>query len=183
MDPRSSSRAERFQSQQRERAALLGTRRLGTPLLGTPLLALLERRRELAGRVRAAEEAVHGTWRAERRRHWVTPADLAPVVPKVREVVRGPVLRSLLVELLEAIAGAARTLGPGEAGGAAGADELTVDELVQLLGQQGYGVTGRPSHTVSNALAVEVRAGRVVRVGRGRYRTPLPEEAGPAGGP
>ncbi len=48
--------------------------------------------------------------------------------------------------------------------------EVTVRELVAWLGDQGYEVPGRVSKVVSDGLRWEVRRGRVVRVGRGRYR-------------
>lgn len=45
----------------------------------------------------------------------------------------------------------------------------TVPELVDRLAMYGFGVGGRPSKTVSDALRWEVRHGRVLQHGRGRY--------------
>jgi hypothetical protein len=47
--------------------------------------------------------------------------------------------------------------------------ELTLVEVVDGLAALGIRVRGRPSKTISDALRWEVRKGRVVRVGRGRY--------------
>lgn len=196
-------RIEAFRAQQGRRAeAVLAAREAGSgartesgPLLGglrhgvlalreqavaavaeidVELLALLQQRRALVHRVRVAEDALHGSWRAEHRRRQVPPAELVPVVPRVREVLRGLALRVALVELLEALARASQQVSSGSLGqvrGGVSDGDLTVEELVQLLGQQGYGVAGRASQTVSNALQVEVRAGRVVKTGHGRYRS------------
>jgi hypothetical protein len=46
---------------------------------------------------------------------------------------------------------------------------LTIAELLHALDRGGFIVDGRPSKTVSDALRWEVRKGRVVRAGRGRY--------------
>lgn len=46
---------------------------------------------------------------------------------------------------------------------------LSVAELARLLDVDGFVVWGRPSKVVSDALRWEVRRGRVVRLGRGRY--------------
>jgi hypothetical protein len=45
----------------------------------------------------------------------------------------------------------------------------TVDVLVDGLTQQGFGIGGRPSKTVSDALRWEANRGRVVRCARGLY--------------
>lgn len=45
----------------------------------------------------------------------------------------------------------------------------TVPELVDRLAMYGFGVDGRPSKTVSDALRWEVRHGRVLQHGRGVY--------------
>ena len=47
--------------------------------------------------------------------------------------------------------------------------EATITELVDDLHGEGFGVPGRPSRTVSDALRTEVARGRVVRVTRGLY--------------
>ncbi|MGN6694728.1 MAG: hypothetical protein ACTHN0_11180 [Aquihabitans sp.] len=49
--------------------------------------------------------------------------------------------------------------------------ELSVRALIQRLEAAGFQIVGRPSKTVSDALRWEIGNGRVVRVGRGRYRT------------
>ena len=46
----------------------------------------------------------------------------------------------------------------------------TVADLVRVLERTGFEVVGRPSKVVSDHLRAEVNRGRVVRVGRGRYR-------------
>ena len=46
---------------------------------------------------------------------------------------------------------------------------LTVRQMVEAMEAEGFSVGGRPSKTVSDALRWEVRRGRVMRVGRGRY--------------
>lgn len=46
---------------------------------------------------------------------------------------------------------------------------LTVGELARRLEADGFGVAMPVSKTLSDALRWEVRRGRVVRVGRGRY--------------
>ena len=48
--------------------------------------------------------------------------------------------------------------------------EWTIPELVAGLELLGLEPPGRPSKAASDALRGEVRKGRVVRVGRGRYR-------------
>lgn len=53
--------------------------------------------------------------------------------------------------------------------GAAGAT-CTVGELVEAVERCGFRLAGRPSKEISDALRTEVARGRVVRVGRGRYR-------------
>ena len=68
-------------------------------------------------------------------------------------VASGRPLRSLLVLLL---LDADRT--------------LTLPDLVASVERAGFTLTGRPGKTVSDALRWEVRRGRVVRAGRGRYR-------------
>lgn len=47
---------------------------------------------------------------------------------------------------------------------------MTVPDLVHALARRGVTVHGRASKTVSDALRWEVEHGRVVRLGRGRYR-------------
>jgi hypothetical protein len=47
--------------------------------------------------------------------------------------------------------------------------EATVADLVGCLERDGLRVAGRPSKVVSDALRWEIKRGRVVRVGRGRY--------------
>jgi hypothetical protein len=49
------------------------------------------------------------------------------------------------------------------------AGESTIGDLVTAVGRQGFRLDGRPSKTVSDALRWELRRGRVVRRGRGRY--------------
>lgn len=63
-------------------------------------------------------------------------------------------LRYLLTDLIAS--------GPGRA--------WTVAELVEVLEQAGFEIPDRASKTVSDQLRWEVGRGRVVRVGRGRYR-------------
>jgi hypothetical protein len=46
---------------------------------------------------------------------------------------------------------------------------LTIRELVERIEARGFTVPGRASKVVSDALRWEVRRGRVIRVGRGRY--------------
>lgn len=46
---------------------------------------------------------------------------------------------------------------------------MTVSRLVALLGEDGFGLRGRPSKVVSDALRWEIAWGRVVRIDRGRY--------------
>ncbi|MEY2421572.1 MAG: hypothetical protein QOI95_1639 [Acidimicrobiaceae bacterium] len=48
--------------------------------------------------------------------------------------------------------------------------EVTTRELIAAIEAYGLEIEGRPSKTVSDALRWEVRRGRAVRVGRGRYR-------------
>jgi hypothetical protein len=45
----------------------------------------------------------------------------------------------------------------------------TVPELLDRLAMYGFGVDGRPSKTVSDALRWELRHGRVLQHGRGLY--------------
>lgn len=52
-----------------------------------------------------------------------------------------------------------------------GGGTCTVAELVTALDRWGFELGGRPSKEISDALRTEVARGRVVRVGRGRYRT------------
>jgi hypothetical protein len=76
-----------------------------------------------------------------------------PVVePEGLDVLRGEALRDALVDLLV-------TIGT----------PVTVNDLHRFLVAHGFTVAGRPSRTISNALGVEVRAGTVRRVARGRY--------------
>lgn len=50
-------------------------------------------------------------------------------------------------------------------------DEMTVAEMVTVLvHRHGFDLGGRASKIISDALRWETRRGRVVRVGRGRYR-------------
>lgn len=50
-------------------------------------------------------------------------------------------------------------------------DDMTVAELVAaLVHRHGFDLGGRASKVISDALRWETRRGRVVRVGRGRYR-------------
>jgi hypothetical protein len=69
-----------------------------------------------------------------------------------RAVIGGEELRLVLLDVLELLGRAA-----------------SVGELVRLLAFHGFTTAGRPSQSVSNALSVELRAGRVQRVGRGVY--------------
>jgi len=46
---------------------------------------------------------------------------------------------------------------------------MSVQALVRALEDDGFAVLGRPSKVVSDALRWEIRRGRVVRLGRGRY--------------
>jgi hypothetical protein len=51
----------------------------------------------------------------------------------------------------------------------------TVRQLIAAIEAKGYVIGGRASKTMSDTLRTEVRRGRVIRVGRGRYaagRTP-----------
>jgi hypothetical protein len=48
--------------------------------------------------------------------------------------------------------------------------ELSVAQLVQTLSDRGYVIAGRASKVISDSLRWEIRRGRVVRLGRGRYR-------------
>jgi hypothetical protein len=47
--------------------------------------------------------------------------------------------------------------------------EASIGDLVAAVDRAGYALAGRPSKTVSDALRWEVRRGRAVRRGRGRY--------------
>ena len=47
--------------------------------------------------------------------------------------------------------------------------ECTIDELIRAVRRMGFGVSGRPSKAISDALRWEVRLGRVVRRGRAMY--------------
>lgn len=46
---------------------------------------------------------------------------------------------------------------------------MSIQALVAALARDGFTVLGRPSKVVSDALRWEIRRGRVVRLGRGRY--------------
>lgn len=46
---------------------------------------------------------------------------------------------------------------------------LSLRELLTAVEHYGFGIERRPSKTVSDALRWEMRRGRVVRLGRGRY--------------
>ncbi len=129
------------------------------------------RRREATARLRAVNVALRGTGelidpdgvarRLLRKRGYAEPDPLpAPVAP---QVVRGVGLREVLVDLLTAVDG----------------DPLRPSELHRLLLADGLDVPGRPSQTIAAALAVEVRGGRVVRVGRGLYASALPRPRRP----
>lgn len=48
---------------------------------------------------------------------------------------------------------------------------LSVGELVRRVAADGFVVPGAANKAVSDALRWEIRRGRVVRVGRGRYRS------------
>jgi hypothetical protein len=127
--------------------------------LDEELGAVLARRRALVARVAAADRALHGVWRADkRRRRAIRPAPLtrAPEMssahPDDLERLVGPALRDELLDLLAAARG-----------------PVAVHELVAMLTGSGVLVAGRPSQTIANALAVEVRRGAVVRVRRGVY--------------
>jgi len=76
-----------------------------------------------------------------------------PVEPRRARLVSGRTLRSALLDLLEVTD-----------------QQLTITELHRLLRLRDLIPVGRPSQTISNALMVEVRAGRVERTERGRYR-------------
>jgi hypothetical protein len=115
-----------------------------------------------ADRVRRSNRALAGTGKIVDRRTGQVIAqygrpraeqfgDPVPAASSL-EAVRGEELRCLLVEMLELLARPA-----------------SVGELVRLLAYHRFTTTGRASQTVANALAVEVRAGRVLKVGRGRY--------------
>jgi hypothetical protein len=45
----------------------------------------------------------------------------------------------------------------------------TIAELIDALRWHSFGVRGRPSKAISDALRWEVECGRVLRLGRGRY--------------
>lgn len=47
---------------------------------------------------------------------------------------------------------------------------MTVAEMVQAVARHGYDLGGRASKIISDALRWETRRGRVIRLGRGRYR-------------
>lgn len=47
---------------------------------------------------------------------------------------------------------------------------MSVGELAALLARAGLSVRGRPGKVISDALRWEVRRGRVLRLGRGRYQ-------------
>jgi len=49
-------------------------------------------------------------------------------------------------------------------------DGMTVAEMVRVLAGHGFDLGGRASKVISDALRWETRRGRVVRLGRGRYR-------------
>lgn len=49
------------------------------------------------------------------------------------------------------------------------AGESSIPDLVAAVERAGFALDGRPSKVVSDALRWEVRRGRVVRHGRGRY--------------
>ena len=74
------------------------------------------------------------------------------ILPALARPLRGIELRYTLVRLLQLI-------GP-----------CTVPELVVAMQEWGFGVEGRPSKTVSDALRWERRRGRVRRLDRGLYR-------------
>jgi len=80
---------------------------------------------------------------------WV-PVTFVGEVP----VAPGRWLRSMLV---------LRLLGAGR--------PLTIAELVQGVERAGFTFDGRPGKVVSDALRSEVRCGRVIRAGRGCYRS------------
>ena len=82
---------------------------------------------------------------------WDRPKPKPPVDPPPPLVLRGTVLRYVLIYLL-------RLHSP-----------RTIPELVDGLQKWGFAVEGRPSKTVSDALRWERRRGRVERRGRGRY--------------
>ena len=82
---------------------------------------------------------------------WDRPKPKPPTDPPPPLVLRGTVLRYVLIYLL-------RLHSP-----------RTIPELVDGLQKWGFAVEGRPSKTVSDALRWERRRGRVERRGRGRY--------------
>lgn len=47
--------------------------------------------------------------------------------------------------------------------------ERSIGDLVRLIDDEGFTVSGRPSKTISDTLRWEVRHGRARRIGRGRY--------------
>jgi hypothetical protein len=81
-----------------------------------------------------------------------TTASTASIASVAGRALRGRALRFVLVEELMNRA------------------EMTVAEMAATVAAQGYRLPGRPSKTISDALRWEVRRGRVVRLGRGRYR-------------
>ena len=72
-------------------------------------------------------------------------------MPSHRRVITGRELRWVLTDYLF------------------GARVMSLRALVDALEADGFLVSGRPSKVVSDALRWEVRRGRVVRLGRGKY--------------
>lgn len=128
------------------------------------------RRRELAEKINIAGRAITGTGIYETtppRRAW-TPSPKPPfvdpivVVPQPAEEgpdgqaateLHGRALRDACNAILLAMGTA-----------------LTATDLARLLGAHGHAVKAPHSRTIPNALRVDIREGRVRRVGRGLYQ-------------
>ncbi len=140
------------------------------------LAAATRRRRQLTTRIRNCNLAIVGTSEIRDRdtgelvqllpwgKRIPFHDPLPPIEPRRARIVSGSTLRAALLDLLEVTD-----------------QQLTIAELHRLLRLRSLLPAGRPSQTISNALQVEVRAGRVERTARGRYRlAPRAERGGRA---
>jgi hypothetical protein len=144
------------------RAALEQLRDEATDELATVEAAYVSavgRRRHLIERIRACNRALAGTGvfpHGEAQRLW-WPKGLPDPGEGIDDAglpqLRGAELRGALVAVLETTQA-----------------QMNVNDLHRALVAHGFRPAGRASHAISNALATEVRAGRVVRVRRGWYR-------------
>jgi hypothetical protein len=116
---------------------------------------LVARRQDIVADLRRCRDAL-GRQGYRRRGRVPLPADV-DAVPDGTTPISG-------TELREAIAAVVRGVGR----------PVSIDDIYRMLLARGLNTTGRPSKAISDALAIEVDAGRVRRVDRGVYESVPP---------